>query len=138
MGTLKIERPNQYLDFTRSYKILLDGKIAGKINNGETKEFIIPEGKHSIKAKIDGFASRACFVDIDDTIIKNIKVKPTYAIFIAVMIQNSSLALESLISIFFKINYFGFLYFPCLILLIIYIFTIGKNNHLIIEDLDKK
>lgn len=138
MPTLKIERPHHSMNFTRSYKILLDGELIGKIENDETKEFSIPEGKHTIKTKMDFFGSRNFSFDMDSTSIKNIKVKPTYHIFIAVMLQNFSLAVEGLIRVFFKINYIGFLFLPCLVLLVIYIFTIGKNTHLVIEDLDKK
>lgn len=50
---LIVSRDSGYADVLRQYAIILDGKIAGEIGNGETMEFPIGPGKHRIAAKID-------------------------------------------------------------------------------------
>ena len=53
MTLLKIVRDSGYADRRRAYKVVLDGKEAGKVGNGETREFRISAGQHSLSLKID-------------------------------------------------------------------------------------
>lgn len=50
---LKIKRYSAWVDAFRKYKIILDGKEIGKIKNGESLEFPIEQGEHSLVLKID-------------------------------------------------------------------------------------
>jgi hypothetical protein len=52
MGLI-VSRDSGYADRLRAYAIIVDGKKIGEIRNGETKEFPIEAGKHSISARID-------------------------------------------------------------------------------------
>jgi hypothetical protein len=58
MVTLTVSRDSGYVDNLRAYHILLDGKKIGKLKNGETREFTVDPGSHSIKAKIDWCSSQ--------------------------------------------------------------------------------
>ena len=50
---LKIKRLSKYGDRIRNYKIIVDGKPVGKIADGDTFEYNIPPGNHTIYLKID-------------------------------------------------------------------------------------
>ena len=50
---LRISRNKQYYDYLRKYKIILDGKLIGKIAKDELKSFNIEPGNHTIYLKID-------------------------------------------------------------------------------------
>ncbi len=53
VALLKLVRDSGYADRLRAYKVVLDGKEAGKIGDGETIEFPISAGQHSLSLKID-------------------------------------------------------------------------------------
>ncbi|TAH30316.1 MAG: hypothetical protein EAZ06_03620 [Cytophagales bacterium] len=137
MGTLKIERPNQYLSLGRKFEILLDGEVIGKVENGETKEFSIPEGKHSIKAKVEFFGSSDLPIEIDELKTKNIKLSNNIYISFVMVLANFLMLSDIILFRFLdiKLNLFIFSLAPILIILC---FILSINNHLVIEDLDKK
>jgi len=66
MTTLRLTRSNEYANRRRSIKILIDGKEAGKVDNGETKNFEVESGSHTVQAKIDWCSSRKVNFDISD------------------------------------------------------------------------
>jgi hypothetical protein len=53
MATIIINRTSEYLNLMRNYGIYIDGKKIDTIANGETKEFNISVGHHSLYTKID-------------------------------------------------------------------------------------
>jgi hypothetical protein len=57
MATLMINRSSEYANALRNIKIFLDNKEIGTIANGEAKEFDVPEGVHTLQAKIDWCSS---------------------------------------------------------------------------------
>jgi hypothetical protein len=56
--TIRFVRSSTYADSIRSYKILLNGKVAGSIGNGGVLEIAAPAGAITIEAKIDWARSR--------------------------------------------------------------------------------
>ena len=58
MAFLKIVRDAGYADRLRAYKVVIDGKTAGEIRNGETKEFAVSAGQHNVLLKIDWCGSK--------------------------------------------------------------------------------
>lgn len=53
LTTMKISREWAKVDMLRAYKVVLDGKVIGKIKNDETRDFRIPSGSHELSLKID-------------------------------------------------------------------------------------
>jgi len=51
--TIRIVRPSQYADRIRSYRILLNGRDAGKIAADSTLAIAAPAGQVTIEARID-------------------------------------------------------------------------------------
>lgn len=50
---IRISREKGYLDRLRKYKVILDGSVCGNIKAGETKDFHVNPGIHTISLKID-------------------------------------------------------------------------------------
>jgi len=53
MGKIMLSRTNEYINGLREYGIYIDDVKVGVIRNGETKEFEVAPGTHTIYAKID-------------------------------------------------------------------------------------
>ena len=53
MCTIRLVRPALLIDIVRSYRILLNGKIAGKIRHDSTLEVRVPAGPVTIEARLD-------------------------------------------------------------------------------------
>lgn len=58
MASLTIVRDSGYADRVRKYKVVIDGAVAGFISSGETKEFAVSPGRHSLYMKIDWCGSK--------------------------------------------------------------------------------
>jgi len=58
MGKIVVSRKQEWNNRLRQIGIYVDGQKLGTIGNGEVKTFDIPDGNHSIKAKIDWCGSR--------------------------------------------------------------------------------
>lgn len=50
---IKIKRDSGYADLFRAYKVVLDGKAAAQIKNGQEIELEAPPGKHQLYLKLD-------------------------------------------------------------------------------------
>jgi len=66
MPLLRIERASAYGDALRSYKIVLDGIIVGKIRQKEIKEILITSGPHNLVFKIDWCGSEVIHVSAEE------------------------------------------------------------------------
>jgi hypothetical protein len=66
LALLKIVRDSGYADRLRAYKVIVDGKTAGQIRDGETKEFPISGGQHDLSLKIDWCGSQRVQFTISD------------------------------------------------------------------------
>ncbi|MGO8870585.1 MAG: DUF4190 domain-containing protein [Acidimicrobiales bacterium] len=59
-ATLRLTRhPARWRDRSRSYKVVIDDAVIGKIRNGETADFRIPAGRHEVAIKLDWARSNA-------------------------------------------------------------------------------
>lgn len=74
MATLKIKRSSEWANRARHIGIYADGSRLGTIANGETKEFELPEGTHSLQAKIDWCASEKMAVKLTENEPKKIRL----------------------------------------------------------------
>lgn len=59
-------RTGQYVDRLRSYEVVLDGNIVGRINTGEVFEYQPTPGAHTLQLKIDWCGSTALDFEIQD------------------------------------------------------------------------
>jgi hypothetical protein len=61
-----IKRVTCYADKFRAYKVLLDGTEIGDIRQGESKQFPVQEGKHTLQLNIDWCTSEPVTFDLVD------------------------------------------------------------------------
>lgn len=50
---IRINRSPEFRDKVRSYKVIVDDEFIGELKSGETKNFEVSEGEHTIYLKID-------------------------------------------------------------------------------------
>ena len=83
MGKLTIYREPRYSDKIRSYNVVVDGQVVGKIKERETFEFALPAGLHEIWLTIDWASSNriSCNGDGEVNLICQSNVKPLFALF---------------------------------------------------------
>ena len=53
MAKIVLTRDHGYADRIRKYRVFIDDKNVGKIASGETMEYDVSAGKHTIQVKID-------------------------------------------------------------------------------------
>ena len=53
MAKIEIQRKDEFNNKFRDIQIIVDGVKIGAVSNGQTKDFEVPIGSHSIIAKID-------------------------------------------------------------------------------------
>ncbi len=133
MATLIIKRTSEYNNRLRDYQIFLDGKKIGTIANGQTKEFEMPPGQHTLIAKIDWCSSPEISLTINETDRKELVVggfkNGNWLLPIALGIIVVHFILEAL----FNFNYAIIFVFPIFILLIYYI-TFGRKKYLVLSE----
>jgi hypothetical protein len=54
----------KWKDRLRAYKVVVDGRVVGKIKRGETKSFELEPGQHEVYAKIDWTQSQTLRIDV--------------------------------------------------------------------------
>lgn len=67
MATIIINRSSEYFNKFRKIIIYIDGKEIGQVADGSTERFTIPEGKHTLQAKIDWCSSRKIEFEIRES-----------------------------------------------------------------------
>lgn len=50
---VQIVRRAGWIDWLRAYKIVVDGRVVGKVGNGDSAEFDVAPGRHTIQLRID-------------------------------------------------------------------------------------
>ena len=63
MCTIRLARPSLLVDVLRSYRILVNGREAGKIGNNGTLEIRVPAGPVTIEARLDWVRSQPLKID---------------------------------------------------------------------------
>ena len=136
MAKIKIKRTNELNNRARQIGVYLDNNKIGTILNGETKEFDVPSGKHTVRAKIDWCGSKDLTCQINENEIKTVTISsfrygnylmPGFAglmilYFILKMFVDSQFTNILLVII------------APILLLVAYYLTIGRNSYLQIKE----
>ena len=135
MASIIINGTSEYLNRLRNYDVYIDGEKIDTISNGETKEFNISAGQHSILIKIDWCSSQTLLVDINDNETKSFKVggfkNGNWLIPAALVI------LGSIASRLFDFNYLFYLIIP-FFLSMVYYMTLGRKQYLTLKENELK
>lgn len=133
MTTLQVTRPREWQNKLRKYQLYVDGEKVGDIANGETKDFILPEGLHTVVAKIDWCSSPELTFNLKDGDVQYVKVASSKVMQLASLIVLPLLLLNIFIKIRFKHDFIFYLAVP-IGLILIYMFTLGRKKYLRLES----
>jgi hypothetical protein len=135
MATITLKRANEYINKMRDYTIIINGKKAGTIANGETKTFTTAAGQNTLAAKIDWCSSEAITFTINDDEIKNFKVSGFKNGNWLMPLTSGIIALHFILILFTKFQYTIFLVIPAFIILLYYL-TFGRKRYLRLTALE--
>lgn len=135
MPKLIVKRANEYMNRARKIALYIDGNKAGVIGNNKTEEFEIPEGTHTLKAKIDWLGSRDFQFSVAAGETKYVKLSGIPYANPILLIWAILFILNLMMSYSFGKNYGLYLAIPVFIILLYY-FTIGRNDYLTIKETD--
>ena len=134
MATIKIRRTNDYVNSMREYRIFINGQKIGTISNGQTKDFEIPAGRHSVIAKIDWCSSPELSFEINDNDSKILLVgglkNGRWIMPLIMVILTLSVILPHAPHSYYKL----FLILP-LFLFLLYYLTLGRKKFLTLREL---
>ena len=134
MATIKIRRTNDYINVMRDYRLFIDNQKIGTISNGQTKDFEIPAGRHSLIAKIDWCRSQELFFEINNNETKIILVGALKHSKWSMPLIGIILTLSILLPLGQYSYYKLILILPAFIY-ILYTLTLGRKNYLTLKGL---
>lgn len=136
MAKIKIKRANEWDNRVRQIGVYLDNQKIGTILNGETKEFDIPSGQHTFRAKIDWCGCKDLTCQINETEVKTVTISSfKYGNYLMPGFAGLT-AMFFTLKIIFNIQFVNiFLVFALpLLLLVTYYLTVGRNSYLQIKE----
>jgi hypothetical protein len=129
MATIRFRRTNDYMNLMRDYSLFIDGQKIGTIGMGQTRDFEITNGQHTIIAKIDWCSSPELSFEINDNGSKTFLVggfkNGNLIIPLIIIIFIITLLLPNATHSYYKL----FLVLPPFLFLL-YIVTLGRKNYL--------
>jgi hypothetical protein len=78
MSAIEITRPVSWSDKARTYRLLLDGKEAGRIREGETLTLEVFPGEHQLGAKIDWCRAEPLEIALSENETAQVSVSNTH------------------------------------------------------------
>lgn len=137
MARIILNRTSEYVNRLRNYNIYIDEKKIGTIANGETKEFPVTSGHHSIVTKIDWCSSRIITFDVKGDETKEFKVsgfKNAKWLMTAALII---IILSCTVNSKFGLEYLFYFVVPALFLLVYYL-TVGRKRYLTLTAIESE
>lgn len=135
MTKITIERSNEYANYFRAIKIYIDGEYVGNINKGESIEYDVEEGQHTVKAKIDWCGSKEYTVDAkndDEQVLYLRGYKGAKYLSLLVVIMMAFMISDAIFSI--ELLHYAMAAFSIIgVVWIIYLLTIGRYKYLRLE-----
>ena len=104
MSILKISSKRELLNILRSYKVYVDGKLVGKVQNGKIQNFELEPGSHKVYAKLDFFKSNEIEILINENEVTEINLKGSDFIIGAVTFYIIVLLFITITKYFLNIN----------------------------------
>jgi hypothetical protein len=129
MATLIIQRSSEYLNRFRNIEILVNGKPAGKVANGDTLQIDVPAGIHAVVARIDWATSNTVNLTATESEAYLFKLAgfrgARWFIPVGLLLTIGTWAIDY----FLDVNISLFVSIP-LLLLLVYILTVGRRKYL--------
>ena len=129
MATLTIQRSSEYLNRFRNIEILVDGKRAGKVANGDSLQVEVPTGTHAIQARIDWATSNSVDLTASEGEAYFFQLAgfkgAKWFIPVALLLTIGTWAIDYLLEVSISL----FISIPIL-LFMVYILTVGRKKYL--------
>ncbi len=130
MPTLVINRTNEYANRWRAIDIYVDGQKIGGVSNGETKQFEIPVGTHTVCAKIDWCSSNDVPIDLSINEAEVLTLSSGWGLFKYLRVATIISTVLCIIS-----GKFIFIVLPLIALIyMIYKLSFGRNSYLVLKE----
>lgn len=135
-----ITRPSEMMNRLRGFKLVIDGNKVAPIWNGESKEFMLDAGAHTIFAKIDWCRSRDFSLVLEPGKTVHLRVKNGMKYYLLLVIP---FLITGLINIYYRSSgmakpyWFRYVLIACLVAPLAYLFyylSFGRKNYLVIDD----
>ena len=133
MPLLTIQRPKQWTNARREYRILINGKVAGTVADGQSVSFDLPAGTHKIVAQIDRRESQEESITLEAGQDRVLHVSMHKGANWAIPFLTALVALHFALRLTTGFTYTIMLAIP-LMLYIIYTLTIGRKKYLRLEE----
>ena len=133
MATIKLQRTNEFLNSIRDYKIFIDGNKVGDISEGETMEFEVSAGQHTIISKIDWCSSQELSFVVNEIETNIFSIGGFKNGNWLIPVSLAILGLHIILKYNFEFYYTIFLIVPAFLLLVYYL-TIGHKNYLTLTE----
>lgn len=137
MATLIVKRRSEWINRMRNLQLVLDGKPLGQIENGETRTFTIPAGKHTFKSTIDWTGSPEITLEVKEGETSTIEVKAFAgskwlyrSALVGLPLFLVLLLFPQLAAQYAFLNYAAFLVMLPAFLLMFYRLSVGRNGYL--------
>lgn len=119
----------------RVIDLYLDGEILGYMPNGETIEFEVPAGQHTLRAKTGFYSSKVLSFKMFSNDIRSFTIFPDKLLHIFLPIMLLGLGLRQFYSKrIFNYEHTDAVIFPVFLLLSVYSLTIGRKTYLRIKE----
>jgi hypothetical protein len=132
MTTIQITRPKEWQNRIRKYHIYVDNEKVGEVANGETKDFLITPGQHTVVAKIDWCSSPEFSHNYSSDEIQYLKVSSNKIMKWLPLLVFPILILNLFFRKLINPDYIMFLFVPVL-LVVIYMLTFGRRKYLTLK-----
>ncbi|MGZ3852374.1 MAG: hypothetical protein ACXVLT_08150 [Flavisolibacter sp.] len=133
MGKIIVSRQQEWNNRLRQFAIYLDGQKLGTVANGEVKSFDIPDGIHSLKAKVDWCGSREIEFAVSPEEKKYFKLSGFKYSNIIMPTAFVIVILSLILRRIYHAEYTMWLILPIFLLLFYYL-TFGRNDYLRIQQ----
>jgi hypothetical protein len=137
MATLRIERSSEYVNRLRHYTVVIDGKKAGAIANGEVREFNLSPGLHTVRFTIDWAASPVEELTIGEEEVKTLHVSGFKGARWMMPLMIGILLVHLILSTTIGFGSFFLLLLP-LGLVLAYYLTFGRRSYLQVKQFTAK
>ena len=133
MGKIIISRKQEWNNRLRHIGIYVDGQKLGTVANGEVKSFDVPDGNHSVKAKIDWCGSRELEFSLSNEEKKYFKLSGFRYSNIIMPAALALVILSVVLRRMYHAEYTIWLILPIFLVLAYYL-TFGRNDYLRLQQ----
>ncbi len=134
MAQLIITRKSEFINSLTDFSIYLNEEKIGTISNGESEEFIIPEGTNSLKVKNDWYGSKVLKINAGNEQTISVSISSLWPGHIFKFFISFIVVVQILFREFIRNHYllkYTFLILSIItVIAVVYYLTFGRNKYI--------